>query len=203
MWIKQKDEGVGTFYDGISFCKIESGWTSPGAPLDASERNFITVLGTKNAGKNEISEYLFFSFISLQFINNTSFTFVFFFSCIKDSKRKRESRSDCEKEEMEVDHVNGLIKRATRADVQRRRVKRERRFNGMQTEIMSGKQSNECDHGGDAARSNGQPGFQVASRRLNDSGISCNAQQLKPQSENALEAILSFSTLMTFRSQMN
>lgn len=45
------------------------------------ERNFITVLGTKNAGKNEISEYLFF-FIHILFINNTSFTFVCMCVCV-------------------------------------------------------------------------------------------------------------------------
>lgn len=65
------------------------------------KRSFITVLGTKNAGKNKISEYLlfiyFFSFISyLLIIHHLHLRF-----CIKDSKRKRESRSDCEEKEEE------------------------------------------------------------------------------------------------------
>lgn len=42
MWIENKDEGVGTFYDGNSFSKIQSGWTSPGRPLDASERGTLS-----------------------------------------------------------------------------------------------------------------------------------------------------------------
>ena len=89
----------------------QSSRTSAGAPLDASERGtLITVLGTKNAGKNKISEYLFFFFfIHILFINNTSFTFVFVSvcvcvcvcgCCIKDSKMKRESRSDRTKTEV-------------------------------------------------------------------------------------------------------
>lgn len=49
------------------------------------KRSFITVLGTKNAGKNEISEYLFF--IHILFINNTSFTFVFLYKRLQKEKR--------------------------------------------------------------------------------------------------------------------
>lgn len=60
------------------------------------KRNFITVLGTKNAGKNDISEYLFFHSYpyNLLIIHHLHLCF-----CIKDSKRKKESRSDCVKEE--------------------------------------------------------------------------------------------------------
>lgn len=71
---KKKSEELGTFYDGksltvqLDLCERSAG--------RQRERNFITVLGTKNAGKNEISEYLFFFFIHILFINNTSFTFV-------------------------------------------------------------------------------------------------------------------------------
>lgn len=59
---KRKSEELGTFYDGKSLTvKLDLCGRSTGRQR---ERNFITVLGTKNAGKNEISEYLFFSFIS-------------------------------------------------------------------------------------------------------------------------------------------
>ncbi len=74
------------------------------SPALFRKRNFITVLGTKNAGKNEISEYLFFHSYpyNLLIIHHLHLCF-----CIKDSKRKRESRSDCEKEERS-DDGNGL-----------------------------------------------------------------------------------------------
>lgn len=55
---KKKGEELGTFYDGQSLTvKLDLCGRSAGRQR---ERNFITVLGTKNAGKNEISEYLFF-----------------------------------------------------------------------------------------------------------------------------------------------
>lgn len=127
MRVKQKDEGVGTFYDGNSFCKIQSGWTSPGGPLDASERGALSQYLAPRMLVKMRYQNICFSFISLQFINNTSFTFVDFF-CIKDSNRKTESRSDCEKEEGSGDG-NGLCqwlnkkeKSTTRADAERERV---------------------------------------------------------------------------------
>lgn len=55
---EKKSEELGTFYDGKSLTvKLDLCGRSAGRQR---ERNFITVLGTKNAGKNEISEYLFF-----------------------------------------------------------------------------------------------------------------------------------------------
>lgn len=77
VWIKRKYEAVGTFLMVFPFVRYSQDRPLK-RPLDASTRSFITVLGTKNAGKNEISEYLF-SFIFLQFIINTTFTFVFLY----------------------------------------------------------------------------------------------------------------------------
>lgn len=51
-------KSLALFYDGKSLTvKLDLCRRSAGRQR---ERNFITVLGTKNAGKNEISEYLFF-----------------------------------------------------------------------------------------------------------------------------------------------
>lgn len=131
VWIKKKDEGVGTFYDGNSFCKIQSGWTSPGGPLDASERGALSqYLAPRMLVKTRYQNifFFFFSFISyLLIIHHLHLCF-----CIKDSKRKRESRSDCEKEERRErerkwDYVSGLIKRATRADADREKSARQRK----------------------------------------------------------------------------
>lgn len=79
---------------------------SLGGPLDTSERGALSQYLAPRMLVKTRYQNIFFSFISLQFINNTSFTFVDFF-CIKDSNRKTESRSDCEKEDGSGDG-NGL-----------------------------------------------------------------------------------------------
>lgn len=101
MWIKKKDEGVGTFYDGNSFCKIQSGWTPPGCPLDASERGTLSqYLAPRMLVKTRYQNIFFFHSYpyNLLIIHHLHLCF-----CIKDSKRKRESRSDCGKEERSDD----------------------------------------------------------------------------------------------------
>lgn len=113
--IDQKEKwNIWHFFDGTSLCKIKSGWTSPGGPLDPHwERNVITVLGTKNAGKNEISEsHLFHSYpYNLSIIHNLHLCV-----CIKDSKEeKTESWSGLRKREIGwkwdwEDCVNVVIK---------------------------------------------------------------------------------------------
>lgn len=72
----------------IPFCKIQSGWTSPGGPLDASERGILSqYLAPRMLVKTRYQNIFFFSFISLQFINNTSFTFVFLYKRLQKEKR--------------------------------------------------------------------------------------------------------------------
>lgn len=136
---KKKDEGVGTFYDGNSFCKIQSGWTSPGGPLDASERGTLSqYLAPRMLVKTRYQNIFFFHSYpyNLLIIHHLHLCF-----CIKDSKRKKESRSDCEKEERSGDE-NGLCqwfnkksyKGRMQSEKEREAAKREKQLNELRWE---------------------------------------------------------------------
>lgn len=112
MWFKTKDEGVGTFFYGNSFCKIQSGWTSPGGPLDASKRGTLSqYLAPRMLVKTRYQNIFFFSFISLQFINNTSFTLVFLYKRLQKEKESLEVIAR-KRKGMQMDYVDGFNKKS-------------------------------------------------------------------------------------------
>lgn len=65
---------------------LQSGWTFPGALLDASERGALSqYLAPRMLVKMRYQNIFFF--IHILFINNTSFTFVFLYKRLQKEKR--------------------------------------------------------------------------------------------------------------------
>lgn len=77
---EKKSEELGTFFRMVNL--RQSSWTSAGAPLDASERGTSSQYLAPRMLVKTRYQNIFFFFIHILFINNTSFTFVCVFVCV-------------------------------------------------------------------------------------------------------------------------